>query len=332
MSGKLVGAVYTASPRLRAQGLSRNAFLALLAIAEKCHHETGQGCIRWDHICDGLYGASKSTAKRAVRELRGAGLIDVVQPGWANQHEAGHAPIYVLRMVPPLTPSTTPRITPPVTPSTELDRVRTDLDGVKSDLDRTKHPPLTSGDPTLDGSIDGSIDGGGRAGARNAQPPSRSPAPATPSPQSSESHYAAPDGASHDEDPEAIAEAIRASLAQNGTEDVNPPPTPPTPPRFRPPAPTPDQDPRIAAKIRAARANLDRATTNSQPNPDDPDELNDTPERERERDRAESARFRLKRERHLDRIAGIDACQLCDTRGTRDDGALCWHGGLEAPA
>jgi hypothetical protein len=157
VSGQLVGDVYAASPRLREGGLSKNGFLALLAIAEKCHCATRQGSVRWDHICDGLYGASKRTAKRAVRELRQAELIEVVKPGWANQHGESKAPIYELR------------IGPLVARSSKLDGAKSELDGAKSELDGA-----TLGGP-LDGSIDGSIDGGSRA--RTHEPPNPAAVP-----------------------------------------------------------------------------------------------------------------------------------------------------------
>jgi hypothetical protein len=162
MSGQLVGAVYAASPKLRANGLSKNGFLALLAIAEKCHVRTRQGSVRWEHLCDGLYGVSKRTAKRAVRELREVDLIQVVKPGWANQHDEGQAPIYQLWMV------------PLVASSKKLDGDNPDLDGDNPDLDGDKHPPATSSDSSLDGSIDGSIDG---VGARASQPPNLTAVP-----------------------------------------------------------------------------------------------------------------------------------------------------------
>lgn len=163
MSGQLVGDVIRASPRLRANGLSRNGFLALIAIAEKSHARTRQGAVRWDHICDGLYGASKRTAKRAVRELREADLIQVVKPGWGNQHGDTQAPIYEVRMG------------SQVASSKRVDGDRSELDGDKSEVDGDKHPPATSASSTLDGSIDGSSDGGARAHEE----------PATPEPQQS---------------------------------------------------------------------------------------------------------------------------------------------------
>lgn len=175
MSGRLVGEVIAAAPQLRAGGLSKNGFLALLAIAEKCHHVTNEGSVRWGHICDGLYGGSRSTAERAVKELKDSGYVRVVKPGWANKHGDYKAPVYELRIT---------RITSLVTESKGEDHVTGDgiqgedsvkskLDSVKSELDSVKPPPLISGAPTLDGPIDGPIDGG----AREREPLDAEPAP-----------------------------------------------------------------------------------------------------------------------------------------------------------
>jgi hypothetical protein len=166
MSGQLVGEVIAASARLRAGGLSQNGFLGLIAIAEKCHPRTRQGSVPWCHICDGLYGVSKRTAERAVRELRAAELVEVVKPGWANQHGEAHAPIYELR------------IAPPVSASSKLDTDKSELDTDKSELDTDKHPPATSTDPTLNGSINGSINGDGSP--QPETPPPEPPQPANP--------------------------------------------------------------------------------------------------------------------------------------------------------
>jgi hypothetical protein len=94
MSGQLVGEVIDASPILQKRGLSERGFHALIAIAEKCHTQTRQGSVRWDHIRDGLYGASLSTAKRAVGDLKSAGAIRVLKRGFDNQHGRICAPVY----------------------------------------------------------------------------------------------------------------------------------------------------------------------------------------------------------------------------------------------
>ena len=99
MSGQLVGEVLAASAALRTQGLSERGFHALVAIAEKCHPVTRQGTVRWDHICDGLYGASLRTAKRAVAELKSQGLLCVVKRGFDNQHGRVCAPVYEIGLL-----------------------------------------------------------------------------------------------------------------------------------------------------------------------------------------------------------------------------------------
>lgn len=93
MSGKLVGEVMDAAPALKSRGLSRTGFVALLAIAEKCHHETREGSVRWDHIRQVLYGVTKRTAQRAVTELRTLTLVELVSAGYGNRY-GGRAPVY----------------------------------------------------------------------------------------------------------------------------------------------------------------------------------------------------------------------------------------------
>src|ERR1700722_3405011 len=97
MSGQLVGEVIAASQALRAVGLSERGFHALIAIAEKCHQDTRQGSVRWDHIRAGLYGASLSTAKRAVQDLKAADVVEVVKRGFDNQNGRACALIYKIR-------------------------------------------------------------------------------------------------------------------------------------------------------------------------------------------------------------------------------------------
>ena len=94
MSGQLVGEVIAASPTFQKRGLSERGFHALIAIAEKCHTQTRQGSVRWDHIRDCLYGASRRTAQRAVHDLLTAGVLEIVKPGFGNQYGRTCAPIY----------------------------------------------------------------------------------------------------------------------------------------------------------------------------------------------------------------------------------------------
>ncbi len=94
MSGQLVGEVIATSPTFQKRGLSERGFHALIAIAEKCHTQTRQGSVRWDHIRDCLYGASRRTAQRAVHDLLTAGVLEIVKPGFGNQYGRTCAPIY----------------------------------------------------------------------------------------------------------------------------------------------------------------------------------------------------------------------------------------------
>jgi hypothetical protein len=96
MSGQLVGEVLAAWQELRERKLSERAFHALIAIAEKADTQSRQASVRWDHIRAGLYGASKRTAERAVQDLRDAKIVDLVQAGYKNMHQA-RAPRYVIR-------------------------------------------------------------------------------------------------------------------------------------------------------------------------------------------------------------------------------------------
>ena len=89
-----MGEVIAASAALRERGLSERGFHALIAIAEKSDTASRQGSVRWDHIRAGLYGASLSTAKRAIRDLKDVGAIRIVKRGYNNQNGQSAAPIY----------------------------------------------------------------------------------------------------------------------------------------------------------------------------------------------------------------------------------------------
>lgn len=93
MSGQLVGEVLAASDQLRARGLSERGFHALVAIAEKASVHDRTASVRWDHVRAGLYGASKRTAERAVDDAKRIGVIELIRPGFRNQHDA-RAPVY----------------------------------------------------------------------------------------------------------------------------------------------------------------------------------------------------------------------------------------------
>lgn len=172
MSGKLVGEVIDAAIHLRDRGLSERGFHALVAIAEKCHPQTRQGTVRWDHIRAGLYGASLSTAKRAVKDLKTAGIVSVIKRGFDNHAGRSCAPVYGIaplgqRVTQVNQSHTSERVSQvnqsPTEPTGHIGEPTGQIER------RTGHP----GD-LLDGSIDGSIDGGARADAAAPTPPSSS--------------------------------------------------------------------------------------------------------------------------------------------------------------
>jgi hypothetical protein len=156
MSGRLVGQVISASPMLQERGLSKNGFLALLAIAEKCAEKNMQASVPWIHLSRGLYGASKRTVERTVGELKNTGFVRVVKRGWANQHGDAQAPIYEL-CLPPLVAETNREL---FAKSGELSAKSGELSAMQSG--------------GLNGSTNGSTNGDARASAP-APTPSRCP-------------------------------------------------------------------------------------------------------------------------------------------------------------
>ena len=100
VSGQLVGEVIAASETLRARGLSERGFQALIAIAEKANTNTRQASVRWAHIQAVQYGTSLSTAKRAIKELEGAGYVRKVKRGFNNQQGRSAARVYELSTMP----------------------------------------------------------------------------------------------------------------------------------------------------------------------------------------------------------------------------------------
>jgi hypothetical protein len=154
MSGRLVGEVIALSEQLRERGLSQRAFYALIAIAEKAHTETRQGSVRWDHIRAALYGASKRTAERAIRELTKAGIV-VAKPGYKNAH-GSRAPTYTIQQLADtdtqMSESTGSDTDTQVSESTGSDTDKARV-GYRQHAHGYRHP----GD-LLDGSIDGSFD------------------------------------------------------------------------------------------------------------------------------------------------------------------------------
>ena len=129
MSGQLVGEVIAASQAFRAAGLSERGFHALVTIAEKCHTQTRQDSVPWKHICDGLYGASKRTAERAVQDLKTFGAIRVVKCGFNNNAGRAAAPIYEIETL----TDTATQVARSV--GTDTDKRGTDTDKSATDTD-----------------------------------------------------------------------------------------------------------------------------------------------------------------------------------------------------
>jgi hypothetical protein len=210
VSGQLVGEVITfvsggswtkvgkSRRRLHSSGLTERGFHALIAIAEKCHTATRQGSVPWSHIRAGLYGASPSTAKRAVGELKAAGFLRVVKRGFDNQNGRSCAPIYYIAplseevtQVTQSPPNRTGHLDDPIAPTDQVNHVTQSLpteqitqvtqsprsERVKTegrtgqDSDRTGHPA-----DLLNGSTNGSTNGRARAATNAAHQ-----TPATPS-------------------------------------------------------------------------------------------------------------------------------------------------------
>ena len=149
MSGQLVGEVIAGAAELKARGITDRGFMALIAIAEKCHHQTRQGSVRWAWIQAGLFGSSKRTAERAVAELKSAGIVQVSKVGFSNRYLT-RAPIYSI--APLLDTDTAMSASPVLDTDTAMSQPRV-LDTDKSVLDTDTQGVV------LDGSINGSING-----------------------------------------------------------------------------------------------------------------------------------------------------------------------------
>ncbi|MEN4448092.1 hypothetical protein [Mycobacterium sp. SM3041] len=154
-----MGEVIGAADELRAIGLPPGAFHALLAIAEKAHADTRQGSVRWDHIRSTMYASnSLRSAERAVKALKDAGLIRVVQRGFNNQAGTARAPIYEVCALP--VSATHDGGFGPSVSATQGGG----FDAEANPPNLRANPPKSGGEPAthgvgLDGSIDGSIDG-----------------------------------------------------------------------------------------------------------------------------------------------------------------------------
>jgi hypothetical protein len=97
MSGQLVGEVLDAAEAGQLDKLSRPAFCALMAVAERCHHSNRQGTVRRARIQAAIFERNGyRTASRAIRELKDAGLIRVVRRGYKAPNGDTASPIYEL--------------------------------------------------------------------------------------------------------------------------------------------------------------------------------------------------------------------------------------------
>jgi hypothetical protein len=163
-----VGEVISASEAMQAQGLPERCFLALIAIAEKCHTDTRCATVRWKHIQDGLYGKSKRTAERAVEELRVLGVIRVVRTGFNNNHGRSRAPVYEIAPQGEWFTRTDTDTAMAESPSdTDTDKAVSESPHRyrQSGDDRYRHPGVV-----LDGSIDGNTGGLLKSGTSTGTP------------------------------------------------------------------------------------------------------------------------------------------------------------------
>jgi len=158
MSGKLVGEVLDAIESGAIGLVPPNQRWALVAIAEKCHTNTRQGSVRFDRI-KAVVGKSTRTTRRALAELKDAGLIRVVKPGF-KAHGKAMSPIYEL----------TAELVPSKSGTTHTNGLVPSAAG----LVPNPNGLVPSMDGPLDGSIDSSLDTRARATPeRVAAPPRR---------------------------------------------------------------------------------------------------------------------------------------------------------------
>ena len=176
MSGKLVGLVLDAAESGQLNGLSRPAFHALIAIAERCLDATQQGYAHSSRIQAAIHtGNSRRSAKRAVRELKDCGLVRVVQRGYRIPNGDSRSNLYELTLP-------APRNTADVGASQGGPSVADvgATQGGPSDGDvgakyghvgaKYGHVGATQAGP-LNGIVDGIVDGGRRACAAAGLPP-----------------------------------------------------------------------------------------------------------------------------------------------------------------
>lgn len=160
MSGQLVGEVLAAmEPGGRLEFLTPTERLALIAIAEKCHHISRQGSVRIGRI-QAAVGKSESTTRRTLRKLRDAKLIDVVKRGY-KAHGVAAASIYELsELVSPMGDRSSPHEL--VSPMDDRSSA-TGLVPFPNELVSNPAELVSLMDDHLDGSLDGSVDGWTRA-------------------------------------------------------------------------------------------------------------------------------------------------------------------------
>lgn len=169
MSGQLVGEVFDAREAGLLDDLAPGQLLALVAIAEKCHHASRQGSVRMSRIA-AVMGKSESTAKRAVKALREreqGSLVRVVKGGYVS-HGEGHANVYELLVQgsPKVThASEGAEVTQDDPCIADVQGSNRDVHRSSGDVQRSKRPSaeVTQDDPhdgLYDGFNDGPNDGG----------------------------------------------------------------------------------------------------------------------------------------------------------------------------
>lgn len=174
MSGQLVGEVIDAAEAGTLPPLSRPAFSALLAIAEKCHTVTRQGSVRQERIRAAIFAQNSSrTAVRAVKELRDAGLVSVVKRGFKAPDGSGGATIYELARLSEAH-ATQVACADSEAHATQVAYATGEAHAKSGEAHAKSDQAHATQGGAFDGSIDGSIDGGR---AQGAAPPPAEPLP-----------------------------------------------------------------------------------------------------------------------------------------------------------
>ena len=188
MSGKLVGLVLDAAESGQLDGLSRPAFHALIAIAERCLDGTQQGYAHSSRIQAAIRtGNSPRSVKRAVRELKDCGLVRVVQRGYRIPNGESRSNLYELTLPAPRKPADVgathdgPNAVDvgAIQGGPSVADVGATLDGPNDGDVGAKYVHVgakyvhvgATQDGPLDGIVDGIVDGGRRACAAADLPP-----------------------------------------------------------------------------------------------------------------------------------------------------------------